>query len=221
MREKFGKPGVLSWLPTVLGVCALISFTIVTIMRLTPWPRQQAALPPPAPAFTLPGTTSGPQLPVSLLPQDSSAVTNPPRTDPAASAGPSRTPVTRPVVTTTPPRTTPAAPPAPTTVTVSGTYGVDNSFGDSFIGRVALTNGTGSAHGWTATLVFPNNVGSLRTFWVDGQQQPTLQQSGRTFTWTSVVSLSPSQTIQLKFDFNRTGSGDTPSTCRVNGVTCS
>jgi hypothetical protein len=222
MSEKFGKTGVLSWLPTVLGVCALISFTIVTIVRLTPWPRQEAALPPPAPAFTLPGTTSGPQIPVSVRPAESPSSQGAAPGGQAGLPGPttaqhSRKPATEPVVTT-PPRTTP---PAPAAVTVSGTYGVESSYGDSFIGRVALTNVTGSARSWTAVLVFPGNVGSLRTFWVDGQQQPALKQSGRTFTWTSAVTLAAGQTIQLKFDFNRSGSGDTPSTCKVNGASCS
>jgi hypothetical protein len=107
------------------------------------------------------------------------------------------------------------------TVTVAGRYGVENSFGDSFIGQVRLTNPTAQSRSWTAVLAFPANVGSLRAFWIDGQAQPALSQSGRTFTWTSSVPLAAGSTIALKFDFNRSGSGDTPSTCAVNGASCS
>jgi len=224
MREKFGKGGSLSWLPVTLGVCALISFTIIAIMRLTPWQEEQSVLPPPPPEFTLPGTASGPQVPVSVLPPQSpsdsrAALSSAAPSSAARPTAPSKTPGRKP---TTAPRTTPP-PPAPTrvVVTVAGHYSVANSFGDSFIGQVRLTNTTGVARGWTATLAFPSNVGRLRASWVDGQPQPSVRQSGRTFTWTSAVPLAAGATIQLNVDFDRSGSGDTPTTCVVNGARCS
>lgn len=205
----------------MLGVCALISFTIVAIMRLTPWQSEQGALPPPPPEFTLPGTASGPQVPVSVLPPQSTSETPAAPSSATPAVTPSKTPGRKP---TTPPRTTPPPPdPAPTrvVVTVAGRYSVVNSFGDSFIGQVQLTNTTGAARAWTATLAFPSNVGKLRTAWVDGQPQPSLRQSGRTFTWSSATPLAAGATIQLKFDFDRSGSGETPTTCVVNGARCS
>lgn len=214
MREK---NGVLSWLPTVVGVCALVLITIVAIARLTPRPeQQQTAL--PEPAFSLPGTTAGPQVPVSLFPADSASAEPSPTSVP-----PRRTRATAPPAATTAPRTTvpPPAPPTTAAVTVTAGYSVLSSFGDSFIGQVRLTNVTAEPRDWTVVLIFPSNVGGLRAFWVDGLQQPTLRQSGRTFTWTSTVPLAARSTAGLRFDFSRSGSGDTPSTCEANGSRCS
>ena len=179
-----------------------------------------AALSPPQPAFTLPGGISGPQVPVSMLPADDPAE----GPEDGSGAIPVKTPVTtapasqrpRPpaAASSTTPRTT-APPPA-----VTGRFQVIDSYGDSFAGEVLLTNTATDARSWKVSLAFPSNVGGLRVSCLEGQPQPTLARRGRTYTWTATVMLSAGSTAQLRFHFDRSGSGQTPSSCTVNGSRC-
>lgn len=206
MQEKSGIVGALPWLPTILGVAALVALTIVTIVRLTP--EDSRTLPPPEPAFTLPGTTSGPQAPVSLIPTTPGG----PATDPAS---PDPKPTSRAIpAAITPPRTSPK-PARP--VLVSGHYHVLNSYADNFIGEVLLTNRTGVEQNWTVTLSYP---GTLRTSWLESLPQPTLVQRGHTFTWTSSVPLAAGSSGQLRFQFDKVDGSETPGSCTVNGSPC-
>src|SRR5689334_2570617 len=137
MQERSGIERTLPWVPTILGVLALVVFSVVTIARLTP--RHSRTLPPPQPAFTLPGTTSGPQAPVSLIP--ATAGTSP---DPVPTSRAIPAVITPPRHTTAPTATTKPAPP----VVVSGRFHVLNSYADNFIGEVLLTNRTGAGLNW-------------------------------------------------------------------------
>jgi hypothetical protein len=209
MHEKSGKLGIQFWFLMTLGVIALIGLSAISIVRLLPGD-EQTALPAPQPAFSLPGRATGPQAPVSLLP---------PASVPGTTPAPSTTPTeTRSWETTaaTPPRTTPP----PVRATVTGRYTVLNSFGDSFIGEVLLTNTTGRAQDWRVVLVVPSNVGALRTSWLESLPQPTLSRNGRTYTWTSSVPLSARSTGQMRFHFDRTGGDKPPDSCTVNGSSC-
>ncbi|MFF5292198.1 cellulose binding domain-containing protein [Paractinoplanes globisporus] len=153
-------------------------------------------------------------MPVSLVPTTGST-TDGAGTGTSASAeteapAPTRT---RPAIIT-PPRTTEATRPA----TVTGRYHVLESYGDSFIGEVLLTNRTGTGQDWVVTLTYP---GTLRTSWLESLPQPTLVQRGDTYTWTSSVPLAASSTGQLRFHFDRSGGSDNPDACSVNGQSCS
>jgi hypothetical protein len=210
VQEKSGIVRALPWIPTILGVAALVVFTIVTIVRLTP--DHSETLPPPEPAFTLPGTTSGPPAPISLIPTTAPATAATAATDPA---GPGPKPTSRAIpAVITPPRTTtkPARP-----ILVSGHYHVLNSFADSFIGEVLLTNRTGAGQNWVVTLTYPGN---LRTSWLESLPQPTLVQRGHTFTWTSSVPLAAGSSGQLRFQFDKVNGSETPDDCTVNGSPC-
>jgi len=216
MHEKSGIMRGLPWVPTILGVAALVVFTIVTIVRLTP--EHSKTLPPPEPAFTLPGKTSGPQGPISLIPTADPTAAAPTATTTTNATGPTSPgpkPTSRAIpAVVTPPRT---SKPAPRPITVSGHYHVLNSFSDSFIGEVLLTNRTGAAQNWSVTLTYP---GRLRTSWLEGLPQPTLVQHGQTYTWTSSVPLDAGSSGQLRFQFDTVGA-ETPGTCAVNGSPCS
>ena len=214
----------LPWLPTILGVAALVAFTIVTMMRLLP--KDSRTLPPPEPAFTLPGKTSGPQAPVSLVPTTEPTA---PAADPA-SPDPKPTSRTIPAVITPPRATTTRANPTganptgavPTTtparpILVSGHYHVLSSYSDTFIGEVLLTNRTGVEQNWTVTLTYPGN---LRTSWLEGLPQPTLVRRGSTYTWTSSVPLAAGAVGQMRFQFDKVGGSETPQGCTVNGQPC-
>ena len=211
MRDKSGNMRVLPWIPTLLGVAALVVFAVVTIVRLLPGHSTPRALPPPEPPFSLPGTTSGPQLPVSLIPSSSPASASPSSARPteAGSLSPSRT---VPAVIR-PPRATTAAPAA-----VVGKFRVIESYGDSFIGEVLVTNRTSVPQDWVVRLTYPGN---LRTSWLESLPQPTLVQRGNTYTWTSSVPLAAGASGQLRFHFDRpAGASDTPDSCSANGSSC-
>jgi hypothetical protein len=202
MQEKSGNMRVLPWIPTMLGVAALVVFTAVTIVRLLPGHSTPRTLPPPEPPFTLPATTAGPQVPVSLIPSSA-----PPR---SATPTPTRAVIRPPRKTTT----APAAPPK-----VVGKYRVVESYGDGFIGEVLLTNRTNVPQDWVVSLTYP---GSLRTSWLESLPQPTLARREDTLTWTSSVSLAAKSSAQLRFHFNRPdGAADTPDSCEVNAAPCS
>jgi hypothetical protein len=115
----------------------------------------------------------------------------------------------------------PPAPQPPAATVVSGRYQVLNSYVDSFIGEVLVSNSSSSPHDWVVQLRFPSNVGSLRTSWVESQPQATLTRSGQTFIWTSTVPAGARSSVALRFQFDRTGTNSNPATCTVNGTACS
>lgn len=197
---------MLPWVPTVLGVCALIVLLVITATRFgsppeaSPVPPAQPFLPIPAPTATL-----------SPTPAASSTSERPDRqVTVSASPRPARTSARA----TTPAPTTPA--PGP----VNGRYRVVDSFDDAFIGEVLVTNSSGRDRDWRVDLRFPAAVGELITSWVESAPQATLQRSGDSFLWSSGVPVPARGQVALRFHFSRTGSGNRPATCTVNGTPC-
>ncbi|HEX5198605.1 cellulose binding domain-containing protein [Paractinoplanes rhizophilus] len=214
MHEKSGNTRLLPWVPTIVGVLALIGFTAVTIGRLAPGHSAPRTLPPPEPAFTLPGTISGPPAPVSLVPASSA-------TSPAGPAVPAEaaevTRATTRATASAPAVIRPPARPTAAPASVTGEYRILDSFDDSFIGQVLVINRTSRPQDWVVTLTYPGN---LRTSWLESLPQPTLVRRGQTYTWTSSVPLAAGANGQLRFHFDRAGGPDTPSSCAVNGSNC-
>jgi hypothetical protein len=224
MRQRSGSDrvwGLIPWIPAIAGIGSLTALLVIAAIRLAPWSTAPHPLPPPQPPLSLP------MAPATTAPTPGSAVTVPvgrPTAVPAVNApeGPAANPTpTRPATRpstrpTTRPATTTAPPPSP----VTGRYQVNNSYGDSFIGQVMITNAASSARDWTVTLVFPAGVGRLRTSWLEGQPQPTLTRSGQTYTWTSTVPLAAGTSGPLRFMFDRSGTAERPSRCTTNGQAC-
>lgn len=199
------------WLPAVLGVAALALLLISAVIRPFLWDDEDTPLPPPPPPLTLPGATDRPP----------PAPSNPQPDGPPAASGSvpegsaptaSRTvPVGR-TSTVPPPRTTPPAPP------VTGRYEILDSYPDSFIGQVLITNSPGADRNWTVTLTFPSGAGELRTSWLESLPQPTLTRSGTTYTWRSTTPLAAGASGGLRFHFE--GTRRTPAACVTNGRAC-
>ncbi|WIM99909.1 cellulose binding domain-containing protein [Actinoplanes oblitus] len=217
-REGGFREGVrhlLPWAPTVVGVGALLFMLLVTMFRLSPAERDDdtalgPVLPPPAPRETVVVTPS------PAGPRPSS---------PAARSAHSRRPVIWSPSSATPaPRSTTPAPRPTTTrapaAAVTGRYGVVGTYDTEFIGEVAISNATGEPRDWTVTLRFPDNVGDLRTSWVESAPQATLSRSGDSFVWRSGVPVGAGSTVVLRFQFARTGTGDRPAACTVNTSRC-
>jgi hypothetical protein len=203
VRRDARRPG--PWVVALIGLGLLA----VLLALALPSRREPTTLPPPPPPF----------LPVPSAEAPPAVTTAP--TAPPVSAASSRPPSperssARPVA---PSRVRPATPPPPE-VTVTGRYRVVDSFGDGFIGEVLVVNATDRDRDWTVRLRFPDNVGALRTSWVEAAPQATLATAGDVFTWSSGVPVGARSRVALRFHFARSGSGDRPLTCTVNGANC-
>lgn len=217
-----GLPDLLPWAPTLLGVVALFVLLIVAATRFTSSPAPAAL--PPAPTFLPP-----PVLAPAQLPPDPDAVPAGPGSSAAAastsaSARPSKQSL--PARTTTTPRPAPSSSrptttaPAPTVGPVTGRYRVLDSYPESFIGEVLIANSAGRDSAWRVELRFPAAVGDLVTAWVEGAPQATLRRSGDTYIWSSGAPVPAGSQVPLRFHFSRSGSGNLPTACTVNGGSC-
>jgi hypothetical protein len=204
---------LLPWLPTLAGVCALIVLLIFAATRFTS-PPEARAVPPARPFLPVP-----PVSPAAVLPSSAPAAV--PVSSPAAPATSERTRPDRQVTVPASPRrtrTTPPAAPAPSPV--SGRYRVVDSYDDAFIGEVLVVNSSGRDAGWRVELRFPAAVGDLITSWVESAPQATLRRSGDSYIWSSGVPAPAGGQVALRFHFSRSGSGNRPATCTVNGSNC-
>lgn len=122
------------------------------------------------------------------------------------------------------PSPTPSATPEPTTPApdpyLSGSYRVDESYWDAFIGKVVIVNQSYSGRDWTVELAFGPDVGKLNTFWVDGTPQPTMQRADDRYVFTSTVPVAGQSWVVLKVHFDRSGWDIDPTSCTVNGGDC-
>lgn len=145
------------------------------------------------------------------------AASIPVTTGPASPPGPARR---------TPPATGPAptrsrsADPAPTRPEVVGRYRVVASYPDSFIGEVLVVNRGAVARQWTVELRFPDNVGKLRGSWVDSAPPAVPSRSGDWYVFTGVAPVAAGSPAPLRFHLDRSGRGETPTECRVDGTRC-
>ena len=217
---------LIFWLPTFAGVAILAAVLIFIMLRLGTAPGSTADL-LPTPILPFQQVTPG-----SLRPPSGIATQNAGETSGAASAdgpdgdgagqsttepnGDARPATARPPAART---VRPPVVPRPT-VTVTGTYRVMSSYVDGFIGEVLVTNRSTTAVNWTVTLRFPGTVGQLYTSWVESAPQATLSASGQTYTWRSGVPVPVGSSVPLRFQFARSGSGNFPTTCTVNGAPC-
>jgi hypothetical protein len=194
--------GRFSWFVVNIGVGVMIGLFIAASALTDPKEPPPKALPalPPTPA---PVVDQRPF--VTAEPTVAGASTSPPR--PSAAASSRRAPVHS-------SGTGQAPQPAPRP-NLTGRYRLLDSFGDSFIGEVLVSNVSGTPRRWSVTLRFPSNVGGLRTAWVEGAPQATLRQSGRTFVFTSTVTLEQQSSVPLRFHFDRYGRDVRPEVCTV------
>jgi hypothetical protein len=204
VRHRVRRPG--PWVAAALVASVLVA----ALLALVPGDRKPATLPPPPPPFLPPAPSAVAVLPATSAPAAVSPVprsqTPTPKPTTVRPAAPSR-----PRPTTSRPRPEPA---------VTGRYRVVQSFDDGFIGEVFVANPTGRDRDWTVRLRFAGNVGNLRASWVESAPQATLATDGSTYVWTSGVPVPAGSGVALRFHFARSGSGDRPRTCTVDGTAC-
>lgn len=198
----------------MLGVGALVALLIVAAAPFSSKPEPQFG-PPPQPF-----------LPAESLDPPATEPAAQPRPGPSATAGVSVDSTAGTTATATVTATPTTQRPTPTRTTqspaspVTGRYRVIDSFGDGFIGEVLVGNDSDQDRDWVVRLRFPSNVGELVTSWVESAPQATLTRSGATYVWTSGVPVSAHGEALLRFHFARSGTGDRPTTCTVNGASC-
>ncbi|TDC78286.1 cellulose-binding protein [Micromonospora sp. KC606] len=229
------------WVVVVAGVVALLSLQVVALLSVPGGERFHTRPPEPVQTIPLPDLPppSAPTRVAATLPLPPSPGITPRRTEPSlgevggtgaqappassgGGAGPGAVPPPAPAPSTKAPPTSPSRPgypPPAAAPSVTGRYSKLNDYGDAFIGEVLLTNTTSGSRSWTVRLVLPR--GRLVTAWVEGAPQGSARMSDGVFTYTSGVDLGPRDTVPLRFHFEQTGGNNRPSSCTVNGVTCS
>jgi hypothetical protein len=202
---------LLPWAPTLLGVFALVLLLIFAATRFSSSP-QVSSVPPARPFLPVPELTTAVPPPGASVPASAS---------PTRQVRPATVPTSpRPTLTSRRPTTAATTTPVPAPGPVSGRYRVVDSYADGFMGEVLVANSGGRDEDWRVELRFPAAVDDLVTSWVESAPQATLRRSGDSYIWSSGAPVPARGQVALRFHFSRSGSGNLPSTCRVNGVAC-
>lgn len=196
---------MVPWVPMLVGVAIMAGYVIYAFVLLVGDTRDPASrpnygafqdTPPPWPATTSAPT---PEYEAAVMPPGAA----PPRVSPPPPSPPPPPPVP-----------SPAPPP------LEATYRLEAVYRYAFIGKVEISNPTDEAQDWTVELEFPDSVGRLNTFWVDGTPQPTKERDRDRYIFTSTVPVEANSTVVLKFHFNFYGRDITPTLCTVDGNAC-
>jgi hypothetical protein len=158
--------------------------------------------------------------PFPHLPGDPVA-TNGPGPSATASVGPSAAPPpTRPGSTRTP-RVT-GSPNPPPSGQLSGVYSLlpGRVWNDGFQAEIMITNNTATAQSWQVRLRYPESVTQFVTSWMDGYPAPAVEVTGQTVTFTGGANVPANTTVNLRFEFKKSGSDFNPVECTVNGRPC-
>ncbi|MEV2237916.1 hypothetical protein [Micromonospora sp. NPDC049891] len=221
------------WVVVLVGVAVLAVLLVVALLsfrgpeRPVAWsPGPPIALPTPAgesaeSAPTAGSTTStGPSAPAtptaSVAPTGSptqSAGTPARPTDPSRSGAPARPETSR-----SPSASAPAAP-ADGGGSVTASYRVqDSGDADYFEAQLVVRNGTGRSNDWQVELRFNGGVTGIRASSGPGVSV-TIRGSGwYLLSGTGQLAAGAQQSVQLRF--TRTGGGEYPAQCTVNGTSC-
>jgi hypothetical protein len=199
------------WVVVLLGVALLVTLLMVVVFSLRA-PERQAAAPEPAPPMYLPtvGTVT-----TSAAPTDAPlvAVDGTRSPTPSASGSPSVTPG--------PTRSAGSATPAPVSSrsgTLTARYQATSSDRDSFTARLTVTNGSARSQDWRVELLFTGNVKGIQASSAAGVSVTSQGNGWYVLRSTAPLGSGASSVVQLSF--TRTGSGDRPGQCTVNGVAC-
>ena len=115
-----------------------------------------------------------------------------------------------------PTRTAQPEPSAAPGVVWRAAYRTVATSGSGFTGEIRLTNiGTASASGWTITITLPDGATLSKVRGVEGGQ------SGSTVTFVPKNARKPVRPGATEvFEFTVSGPGSGPTSCRVDGGTC-
>lgn len=199
----------MPWIVVLLGVGLLAVLLVFALLSFRG--SEHAAAPEPAPPMYLP-----------RMPSVTSSVT-PPADAPlvAVDATPSRTASANPsprAGTRRPVATPTTRAPAAGSGRVSADYQATSSDRDSFSARLTVRNTTGGAREWRVELLFTGNVKSIRASSDSGLSVRT--QGSGWFVLSGTRPLPAGESAVVSMTFGRTGTGDRPGQCTVNGADC-
>lgn len=214
-RSSVGLAGAaLPWLPVLVGIGVLVGFTAYGLgLRVADQPPFEVPAgvghsfedPPPT-------ATPTPEVVETTAPP-----TEPPATTPPPDKPPPPPPPAKPPPPPPPPPPASEAPPPPDLV---AKYRLKLSFEDEFIGRVVIVNNSGKRQHWTLELAFPDNVGALLAYWIDGSAQPQVYVVGNRHFFSSTVPIDAESHVVLFVKFARDGKDVDPKICKLNGSHC-
>ncbi|WP_346123710.1 cellulose binding domain-containing protein [Micromonospora coerulea] len=197
------------WVVVLLGVSVLTVLLLVAVFALR-GPEGRTVAPPPAPPIYLPTvaatTASAAPTDVPLVAVDASATPTP-----SASLSPSPS-------VSSPPSASASTRPAPRAGTVTARYQVTASGRDSFEARLTVSNGSARSQDWRVELFFSGNVKSIQASSSSGLSVTSRGNGSFVLRGTSPLGAGQSATVQMRF--GRTGTGDRPGQCTVNGADC-
>ncbi|WP_446215876.1 cellulose binding domain-containing protein [Micromonospora sp. IBHARD004] len=199
------------WVVVLLGVSLLTVLLLVTLVSLR-GPEQQSAVPPPAPPIYLPTVgamaTSAPPSDAPLVAVDASA-------SPSLSA--SGTPSPR-ASSARPSVSASGVGAAPRSGTLSARYQATASERDYFEAQLTVSNGSARSQDWQVELLFSGNVKSIHAS--SGSGLSVTSQGSGAFVLRGTGPLGAGQSAVVQMRFSRTGTGDRPGQCTVNGTAC-
>lgn len=200
------------WIVVMLGVGLLVALLVIPLVALRGEERPvvPAAVDPPI------------YLPTSGVGSPYAAPTG--TATPSATVGvtvtPTRSPSPSPRAGSAPPASRAPSAPAPLLAggTVTARYEATGSDRNSFEARLTVVNGSDRPQNWTVRLAFAGNVKSVEASADSGVSASA--EGGGVFVLGSTGALEPGRTATVRLVFTRTGTGDTPGQCTVNGTAC-
>ncbi|MEU4483008.1 cellulose binding domain-containing protein [Micromonospora sp. NPDC023966] len=198
------------WIVVLLGVGLAVSLLVVALLALRGEERQP--VPAPAPPMYLP--TLGVETPTAAPTAEAATVaatgpaTPSPSASPSPTAGASRSATPRPRASTRE-----AAPGA-----LTARYEATASDRSGFEARLTVVNGSGGGQRWEVELLFAGNVKTIEASSTSGVSVST--EGGGVFVLRGTGALPAGQSATVRLRFGRTGTGDRPGQCTVNGADC-
>ncbi|MFI2652498.1 cellulose binding domain-containing protein [Micromonospora fulviviridis] len=198
------------WIVVLLGAGLIVSLLVVALLSLRGEERQ--AVPAPAPPMYLP--TLGVDAPTSAPPTGGAtdAPTGSATPSPSATASPSA-------------RASRSATPRPSASSravaqgaVAARYEATASDRSGFEARLTVVNGSGGGQGWEVELFFTGNVKTIEASSASGVSVSS--QGSGVFVLRGAGPLPAGETATVRMRFGRTGTGDRPGQCTVNGADC-
>ncbi|MFI7026399.1 hypothetical protein ACIBMZ_27155 [Micromonospora sp. NPDC049900] len=214
------------WVVVSVGVGVLAVLLVAAALAFRGPEQPSAWQPGPAVALPTPSTsdsgTSVPSAPERLSPAPGGSVTSASPGSSALPTPPSRTasPAGRSEVSRSPSRPTsvPPSPPAASGV-LTASYRVSGAVeADSFRAQVVVRNGTAEARDWQVELRFTGDVTGVRASSGPGVSVSIKGGGWYLLSGTVPLAAGAQQTVDLRF--TRTGGGEYPAHCVVNGSTC-
>ncbi|MFC4150420.1 cellulose binding domain-containing protein [Micromonospora mangrovi] len=198
------------WLVVVLGVGLLATLLVFALLSLrSPQPQ---AMPEPAPPIYLPlapPTTSAAPSDAPLVAVDTTG---------SATSSPSVSPSARPSGSVRPSVSARPASGVPLSGTVTARYQATSSDRTSFTARLTVANGSARAQEWRVELLFTGNVKSIQASSASGVS--VTSQGNGWYVLRGTGPLGSGESAIVEMSFSRTGSGDRPGQCTVNGSDC-